>query len=124
VSKGGSERDKAEHELIREIEATWLVAKSRLEKLKSSVEENQRLGDLRRKLDEAQRSRDQALIDLGRKALEFLEGSQLPPDLEAALRLARTSQARLAAHKSAITDLLAESEGLQAEKAGSAKKRK
>jgi len=102
---------KREKDLVEDIAAGWAVAQKQLERLRTSLEENQALGVAKVKLESAQREREAKLVALGEAALaHFREAKEAPSALRHALEAVKVAEAKLSAQRSSIQDLLAEAE--------------
>ena len=102
---------KREKELVDQIATGWVAAQAQLERLKRAVDEHNALGSAKVKLEAVQREREAKLIALGEAALgQFRDAKDVPSALRAALEAVKVTDAKLAAQRSSIQDLLAEAE--------------
>jgi len=102
---------KREKELVDQINAGWVDAQARFERLKRAIDENHALGSAKVRLEAVQREREAKLMALGEAALgHFREAKEVPQALRAALEAVKLAEARLKAQRSSIQDLLAEAE--------------
>lgn len=102
---------KREKELFDQIAHQWASAQQQMERLRKSVEENQKLGNAKVRLEVVQREREAKLVALGEAALHhFREVKEVPAALKSALEAAKVMEAKLQAQRSSIQDLLAEAD--------------
>ena len=97
-------------QLIESINAHWEQAKAQLEDLKSAVERNAQMAQLKMESAFLHRERDQALRDFGEAVWnQILKGKlQLPPQLNTALRAMIEMEKKLEKQASEINDILKE----------------
>jgi hypothetical protein len=104
-------KDPKREELVDQIASGWVAAQAQLERLRKAVDAGHALGNAKVRLEAVQREREAKLMALGEVALaHFREAKDVPSGLRAALEAVKVAEAKLAAQRSSIQDLLAEAD--------------